>query len=149
MSSPYAAFTNDENIETKVGIILEYDDYCIRIARAGGSNKKFEKAFLAKMKPYRHQMETDTLKDAVANRLMIELYVDTIVLEWSVKNEEGKYVPGIHGLDGSILTYSRENAITIFEKFPDLFKDVQAQSRKSSLFKALEAEETAKNSAAV
>lgn len=146
MANPYELFKTDEKMEAEQGVVLDYGDFRIRIARAGGANKKFSKMYEARTKSFRRQMETETLPEEVANRLMVELYVDAVVLGMTVKDKDGKFVDGIYDAEGNILEYNRRNAIDIFMNLPELFRDIQVQANKISLFRAEELEKDAKNS---
>ncbi len=54
--SLYKQFGTDKNLETS-GIVLQYGEGVeIRIARAGGSNKRYQKSMTQRSKPYRRAM---------------------------------------------------------------------------------------------
>ena len=136
MASPYELFKTDEKFEVEQGVTLDYGEFKIRIARAGGANKRFGKLLNTRLKPHRRQMETDTMDEKVALKIMIETYADTIVLGWEgVKDETGK-----------IMVYSKENVIKLFTDLPELFRDVQRQADNVALFRAEELAEDSKNS---
>lgn len=135
MTSPYTQFETDAALETE-GVVLDYGEFRIRIARAGGANKKFAKVLEAKLKPYRRQIANDTLDEEVARRIQIEAYADAIVLGWD----------DMKGRDGKPLAFSRDNCIRLFNDLPDLFADVREQSAKVALFRREEIEEAAGNS---
>lgn len=143
--NPYSMFKNDENAEVNQGVVLNYGDFRVRIARAGGANKKFGRLLTARLKPYKRQLDTETMQDEVAAKLMAEIYADSIILGWVSKNGEDKFVEGIHAEDGSIVPYSREAVIGILTKLPDLFRDIQIQAAQVSLFRSVEQEKEAKN----
>lgn len=130
--SIYQKFGTDKKSEQE-GIILDYGDgMTIRIARAGGSNVRFEKAVQSKMRKFGLQAKHDLLEPEQMRGVMREVFAETIVLEWTGFTDE----------EGNALPLSRENIIKVFTDLPDLFDDVLEQSRKSSLFKSslLEAE---------
>lgn len=139
MASPYELFKTDEKAELDEGVILDYGEFNIRIARAGGSNKKFGKLLNVRLKPHRRQMETDTMDDAVATRIMVETYADSIILGWN----------NVKDASGADMEYNRENVIKLFTDLPDLFRDVQSQAGQVALFRSAEADATIKNSVAV
>lgn len=143
MSPLFKTFKADANLE-KTGILLEYGTtkrdgkevpVCIRIARAGGANSQFDKVMEHKTKPYKRLIQSDSLDKKVSERIMREVYAETVVLGWeNVQNEEGEF-----------LEYNTQNVISIFEQLPDLFTDVVTQSQKQSLFRAEVIEADAKN----
>ena len=130
--SIYSKFKTDKKAEQE-GIILDYGDgITIKIARAGGSNLKFEKAVQAKMRKYGLQAKHDLLEPEQMRTIFREVLAETVVLGWT----------GFDDGEGNVLTCTQENVLKVFTDLPDLFDDVLEQSRKSSLFKnnLLEAE---------
>ncbi len=146
MANPYELFKTDEKVEVEQGVTLDYGAFRVRIARAGGNNKKFGKLLIARMKPYRRQLDTDTMDEEVSAAILRGVYADAIVLGFDVKNEDGTYEVGIPAEDGSVKPFTRENLIKIFEDLPEFFRDVQDQANRVSLFRAAELEADVKNS---
>lgn len=140
MTSLFRQFRTDASLE-KVGIILEYGQTAsganigIRIARAGGANDAYTKALEAKVKPYRRQIQTETVDRKLLERLMREVYAETVVLGWENVEEE----------DGTPIMFSRAACLDLFERLPDLYQDIQEQANKSVLFRAEVMEAEAKN----
>lgn len=131
----YKTYKADDDLE-KQGITLQLgEDVSIRLARAGGSNQKYGKLFGEKIKPYRRQMDNGTLDDAVASRIMAEVYADTIVLGWS----------GVTDENGNHLEFTRDNCIKLFTDLPELFRVVQEEAGRLANFRQAEREEDAKN----
>lgn len=138
-------FQTDAKLESE-GIDLNYGpaddanpeagDVIIRIRRAGGANKEYSKALTSKMRPYRKQVEAGTLDNGVAERVLREVYAETVVIGWkNVKGEDGKDIP-----------FSADAVKDLFSDMPDLFVDVQTQATQMALFRAEVAESIAKNS---
>lgn len=149
MAGPYELFKNDENLETK-GVELDYGDFRITVARAGGTNKKFPKTFEAKTRPYRRAIAAGTLDPEVDRKVMAEVYADSVVLGWArnVKNEDGSVTVKngvIPGPDGEDIPFTKANVIKLFMDLPDLFADVVEQAGKIGLFREDEKEVDAKN----
>lgn len=133
--SIYEKFATDKKAEQQ-GITLDYGDGLeIQIARAGGSNIKFEKTVQAKMRKYGLQAKHDLLEPEQMREVMREVLAETVVLGWK----------GVTNREGTELEFSRENCIQLFKDLPDLFEDVLEQSRKAALFKAEILEGEAKN----
>lgn len=131
LMSLYKQFKSDDKLE-KQGILLEYgfnsaeQPITIRIARAGGANTAYTKMLETRVKPYRRQIQTETIDNGVVEKLMREVYAATVVLGWeNVEDSEGNPLP-----------YSVANAVKLFTDLPDLFKDIQEQSQRSALFRA-------------
>lgn len=134
MSGPYSVFLTDKALE-KEGIVLDYGDFKIKVARAGGANAAFQKALTAKVRPYKRQLDAGTIPDDVAEKLFLDVYAEAVVLGWEgVTDENGKPLP-----------YSKENAVKLFSDLPDLFRDVQNQAAAISNFRAEVTEDTIKN----
>jgi hypothetical protein len=138
--SLYNNFKTDESLE-KTGIVLEYGENSegkiigIRIARAGGSNKLYASRLEALTKGYRTQIESGAIEKSTVDRIMRQVYADTVVLGW--ENVEDK--------DGKPLEFNKDNVIQLFTDLPDLFDDVRSQATKWSLFRKVEQERDAKN----
>lgn len=138
--SLYSQFQTDAELERK-GILLEYGEtedgkpICIRIARAGGANKSFEKRMEAETKPIRRQLQNETANNAQLLKILRKVYAETVVLGWeNVQDRDGKPIP-----------FTVDNCIQLFTDLPDLFTDVQEQSRRAALFRAQLREADAKN----
>ena len=123
--SIYEKFATDNKSEQE-GIVLDYGDGLeIRIARAGGSNIKFEKAVQKKMRKYGLQAKHDLLEPEQMREVMREVLAETVVLSWK----------GVTNREGTALEFTRDNCIQLFKDLPDLFEDIMEQSRKAALFK--------------
>lgn len=145
--SLYSQFKTNADLERE-GILLEYGTasngkpIAIRIARAGGSNVMFQKRAEALVKPMRRQIQTETADDKQIQRVMRQLYAETVVLGWEnvelpVVNEDGSRTGAMQ-----FVPYTVANCIKLFEDLPDLFTDLQEQAQRSALFRQtiLEAE---------
>jgi len=134
MTSPYALFSTDTNLE-QAGITLDYGSFRLSIARAGGANRKFAQVLEAKLKPHRRQIQTETLADEVAHRLIVEAYAESVILGWD----------GVVDTAGQPLPFTRDNAVRLMTDLPDLFRDVQEQATKAALFRRQAQEADEKN----
>lgn len=129
--SLYNTFETDKSLE-RDGIVLDYgfnsknEPIQIRIARAGGANAKFAKVLEQKMKPYKRAIANDTMDNKVAEKLLVEAYADSVILDWT----------GVEDREGTALDFNRENVVKVLTDLPDLFMDIQSQSQKSALFRA-------------
>jgi hypothetical protein len=149
----YKQFKTDTDLE-KEGIDLNYGDFIVKVARAGGGNKKFARVLEAKMKPVRRAVQTESLDNKRAEALMREAYAEGVVLMWSVRvkaDDKGKpveplqlmtegdgntvFVQGIEGPDGDVLPFNVENVVATFQALPELFADIREQSGKMGLFR--------------
>ncbi len=144
--SMFKSFKTDTSLEQK-GVVIEYDDFRVTIARSGGSNKKYAKALEAKTRPIRRAIETDTLGEERGRAILHEVFAEAVVLNWETRIgiEEDDWEVGIESPEGGILPFTKENVIKTFQLLPDLFQDLQAQSNKISLFRGQDQEDAAGN----
>lgn len=129
--SLFKIFKTDPKLEAD-GILIDYGNdektgkpMRFRVARMGPSNQRFAKITDQRMKPYRRQLQTETMDLKLAEKLMMEIFVDTILLGWE----------NITGDKGGELVFNRENAIELFTALPDLYNDLREQAQKSALFR--------------
>lgn len=132
--SIYKLFATDPGLE-KDGFALEYGDATFIIARAGGANKKFQSCIERKMRPYRSAINSGTMDEKTAQKLLAEAYAEAIILAWE----------GVTDQDDEPLEFTKENVIKVLIDLPDLFIDIQEQSTKVANFTIAEASEDAKS----
>lgn len=137
MTSFYDTFSTDKDLEAGKGVTLDYGAAgSITIHRAGGANRKFLTTMDAKLKPYRRQIQAKTMDDSVADRLMAEIYADSIIVGWK----------GVKDASGKALSYTRDNVIKVLTDLPELFNDIKEQSSIVANFRKEQIETEAKNS---
>ncbi len=119
------------------GIVLDYGDSGkIRIARAGGSNRKYtEQVRLKLLKPYERQIANNTMDEEASTRIFAEIYASTIILGWE----------GVSDENGKPLAFTRDNVIKLLTDLPELFRDIQDAAQKFSNFREAELDEERKN----
>jgi len=144
MSGMYKQFSTDKELEKK-GIVLDYGQFRVTVARAGSANHKFVRTHEILTKPVRRLIEQEILPVEKEREISRQLYAKAVVLNWEVKDDKEKWKQGIEAPDGSILPYTEENVINTFAALPDLFADIQIQSNKMQLFRAADKEADAKN----
>jgi hypothetical protein len=125
-------YQTDKELESQIGIWLKFPgDRKIHVLRAGGSNTKFIRIFNNKIKPHERQMKRGTLDPDLSNDIIIDAYLEAVVLGWSgFKDEEGNEIP-----------YSKEAARELFKALPELFNDVVNYASDLALFQEEEAKE--------
>lgn len=138
--SLYKQFKTNSNLE-KDGIIIEYGHtdqgkpIQIKIARAGGANTAYSRVLEAKVKPYRRQIQNETIERETMTGIMREVYAETVVIGWS----------NVQNAQGEDLEFNRENVIQLFTDLPELFEDIQSQANNVAIFRETILEEEAKN----
>jgi hypothetical protein len=138
--SLYSQFATDTNQE-KDGIFLQYGTNSkglpvrIKIARAGGSNARFAKILERETKPYRRQIQMETLDEETGQIIQRRVYAKAVILGWeNVEDKAGVAIP-----------FTEENVIKVLTDLPDLFIDIRECAAKAALFRSDALESDAKN----
>lgn len=135
-------FATDVSLETE-GIVIDYGNDRIRIARAGGANKKFAKLLERRTKPFRRAIAVGAFSNDRSMDIMREVYAHAVVLDWEV-NKGTETVPkwekGIDPKDAgttgkNLLPVTPENIKKVFINLPDLFIDLQQQAQAGALYR--------------
>lgn len=142
MSGLFKQYKTDKNAETKgVKITFEEaanDDGTIPaffISRMGGSNRQYQAALEAKVRPYKRHMELGILKNEVAESLFLEVFCDTILTGWeNVLDENNAGIP-----------YSKPAALDLMKALPDVYSRLQEEAKLASNFREFQQEAQAKN----
>lgn len=138
-TSMYAAFKTNQNVEQE-GVWVDYGQFRVRVARAGGSNKKFSRIFETKMRPYQRALKTETIDNDTVARLLREAYVDGIITGWQTKKkaEDGKtdvWKDVVVLPDGSEVPSTKDAWLKVLEETTELFLDIQNMSTTLSLYR--------------
>lgn len=112
------------------------------ISRASRSNTRYQKKLEFATRPYRRQIELGTLDDSVAERVFMEVFVDSVLKGW--ENIKLSDVTG-DVTDEGFAPFTRDNAVNLFTRLPELYDDLQAQSKSAALFKEEQMEVATKN----
>lgn len=147
--SMFDQYETDSDLE-KDGVWFENEDYRIKIAHAGGSNKKYATYFESKTKPLRRAITAGTLDPKRGEAILHDVYAHTIVKAWEISEEvdkDGKQIwkSGIHKKGGGILPFNVENVMETFRLLPKLFADIQQFSEGITMYRKEDLEEEAKN----
>lgn len=120
------SYETSELLETQ-GVWLDFEGFSIKVARAGGANKAFEKAYNAKMKPLL-TLSRGNLMNIPTDRqhkVNMECWAEHVVLDWTVVE--------ILEDDGSLeieqdVPCTYENVVEFFEEYPEVFNEVVSYS---------------------
>lgn len=145
MTSMYEQFKTDAELERN-GVEIDYGDFRVTVARAGGANKRFARVLESKSKPYRRAIQTETMNLELSIGLLREVYAEAIILRWETKvNEEwliGIEPPPDVDLEAveltneGLLAFTRDNIVEVFTLLPDLFQDLQEQAQKIAMYRS-------------
>lgn len=138
--SLYSDFETNKDLETN-GVKVEYGpnkDKTIPtffIRRMSRSNKKYTKGLEKATRPHRRAIELETMQTSQAEKISMEVFVETILVGWeNVQNRKNEVVP-----------YTKEAATKLFNELPDFYDDLQGKASKASLFRDESVEEEAGN----
>lgn len=105
-------FKTDSKLETE-GVWFDLDDNVgFLVRRFGGNNSPSVKAAMQKhYKPYARQIEAGTLDQKKDLEIGVKVFVNACMLDWKGVEIDGKEVP-----------FSKEAAVDLLIKLPDLSK---------------------------
>lgn len=133
--------TNSEKENNGVEIEFpeaENDDKTIPVfivSRMGKANKAYTKALESATRPYRRQIELNTMKNKVAEDIFLKVFCNHVLLGWkNVQNESGEVIP-----------FSKDAAISLMQELPDVYERLQQEASLSSNFRDSVLEEEAGN----
>lgn len=158
--SLFDSFATDKNIE-KTGITYTPDSKtAITLARAGGANVKYQKLLVAETKPFKRQINSDTMDTEVEKKILREVYAKTVILSWEtlVGSEDDEDNPprlatgiepwpGYNGdlTEDGLVPFTVENVVRILVLLPELFSEIMQTASNYALFRQQEREDDAKN----
>ena len=132
--SIFDVFETDADLE-KQGFVLRFGEGIeIVIARSGGANKRFSRYHENLMRPYRTQVASGTLDEAVLRELLADSYSHSIVLGWK----------GVIGRDGNKMQFNKKNVEEVLLACPDLFDTIMTESQRMVNFQHAGMESDAK-----
>jgi hypothetical protein len=143
--NPYEMFETDSGKERK-GVEIDYGSFRVTITRAGGSNKAYQSALKRRMDPHKRAVQNGTISDEFAERLLNEVYADSIITNWDSLVETGEldeesgnpvteWKNGIVNRAGELLEFNWENVVHTLCDLPDLARDLRGQAADMALFK--------------
>jgi len=99
-------FATDKEAE-KGGVWFEIGEGGhVKIARL--NNPIYRANFRKKIEPYRQAVEMGTMDDDSADKILIQVLAETIVVDWKGLTDEGENVP-----------FTRDKAIELMTEYPD------------------------------
>lgn len=112
------------------------------VARRGGRNYAFSKAQEARSKPYRHQIQTETLPKSKEIELNALMFADACMKGW--ENVPLSDITGDPKDANELAPFNHGNVVKLLLNIPDLASTVYIQTSGADLYK-LQREEDAKN----
>jgi len=142
--SMYDTFSTDKQSETE-GVWVDYGQFRVRLARAGGANKNYQKQLERISRPYRRAIATDSLDPQVASGILKKTYAKAVITGWEVMRDD-EFVSGIDQPDiDEPAPFNEENVLKALTDLDDLFLDLQSQASGIALYRAGLREDAAGN----
>ena len=136
-------FKTNNALETN-GIDIEYGEGLqIKVARAGGGNKKFTRTITRLTKAHRSAIQHGIISDEVADGIVLQAYAEAVIMSWTGVTKE---VLTGNEADTEELECTVDNIIAVMKELPDLFADIQKVSQELASFRAEILENDSKNS---
>ena len=133
-----------EGVEVEVGINeANGQPIVIRISRMSKANKRYTKRLEAVTRPHQSAIQNESLDNELAQKMLREVFVDTILLGWS--NLPKSDLTGDDADKDTLLDFNRENALALFAELPDLYDDWEERAKKAASFREKEREDAAGN----
>ena len=148
--SMYQQFQTDKQMEVG-GIIVDYGDFRVTLARAGGGNKSYTRKLEALSKPHKRAIQAGALDPATASTIMRTALIQGCIKKWEVRvaDDKGKngfaWKQGIHAPDGSVLPFNEDNLDRALRDLEDLMLDLNQQASNAALYRIEQLEEDVGN----
>lgn len=148
-ANPYAAYATNINLELE-GVWLVEPSFRVKIARAGGSNERYNERFAALVKPHKRAIQLDRLSKEVDDDLMRILYADCVIMDWEVLDSE-KSQPGkpvykariMHSFpSGEEVPFAKPEVMNVLANVHEFRRYLMAQANDVSIFQGQTDEET-------
>jgi hypothetical protein len=136
MTDLFKAYETNADAE-KTGVPIHPDfapEITFMVARAGGANESFAKEGEKRFRPYRRAIEQGGLDNKIATKLAMELFIDTQLKGWEGISEDGVEYP-----------YTRDNAVKLFTRLPELHIELQRKAQSMATFQRRDLDDDAKN----
>jgi hypothetical protein len=125
-------FTTNKDAEVK-GKWVTIGPASFLLARAGGSNKKFERSVSSVLRPHQRRIQTGMMDNSEAEDLAVGPFVDAVLLDWKnvrpmKQDEDGEWSVG------EPIPFNKENAVRILSEHRDLFRYLLEESQRIANF---------------
>jgi hypothetical protein len=133
----FEMFKTDERRETN-GRWVDYGDKSGRflVAHIKQRDSAYSKLLRAKLKPYRRQIQAETMDESTLRDIMVDVFAEKGLLGWE----------GVHDAEGQEIPYSADKAKWLLRELPVLYDDLFEVAGDFSNFRLAESEADAKNS---
>jgi len=133
------AYQTDEKLE-RDGIRYDTGGAWFMLARAGGANHKYQKVMEVLTKPYRKQIQNNTIDGQLAKELTYKGFARAVVRGWG-----GVTMADVGGQGDEPAPFNEENCVKLFQNLPELFAEIQEVAQNHTVYLANVLEEDAGN----
>lgn len=145
----YSSFKTNADLE-KTGISLDLGYVRIKLARAGGSNQRYNAAMEKVSKQHQRAIQNGLMENSRAMEILREVYAECVVLDWETNvaeaGDEPEFKRGIESPDGGeLLPFNKENVIATLKALPDLFVELQTTATNIQFFRQSLIDDAVKN----
>lgn len=138
MKSLRTAFKTSPKLETE-GVFLEMANARLKLARAGGSNVKFNAAMAKIAEQHKRAIQNGLLSDDKAKKMLYEAYAEHVVLSWETNvgtDDNPEWREGIEGPeDGVLIAVTFDNIVATFAELHDFFLEVKQTAESVQAFR--------------
>lgn len=141
-------YGTDRALETEgVTIAVDTNDHNgkpinIIVSRMGTTNKRYTKRLEEVTAPHLTAIQNETLDNELGSKILREVFVETVMLGW--ENMPKSELTG-DDKDTDDLPYTAENAIAMFDAFPDFYTVCEGHAKKAANFRTKAREKAGKN----
>lgn len=143
-------FKTSNKLETE-GIWLELGTTRIRVARAGGTNQKYNAAMERVSKEHKRAIANELLTSQQSLTILREAYIETVIKAWQTNvapegSIEEDWQDGIEADDGGeLLPFTPDNVRATLIELPDLFMEIKEAAEKLHYFQQSRLDAAVKN----
>lgn len=119
----YQSYKTSPKLE-KEGVWREFGECRVLIARAGGTNQKYNAVMEKIGKEQGRALKAGLVSNEKAVAILSGTYADTVILAWETF-KDGEYVSGIEGPEGDLLPFTPENVKATLLALPGMLMEIR------------------------
>ena len=127
-------YKTDKNLSEN-GVEVDFGDGVKVVLRRINSEKSKEVRRRLE-RPFQRMIRSNSLPDAKQEEITREQIAEAVIVSWE----------GVEDNQGNLIPYSKQNALKVFEWYPDFLNDIITAITERDTFKNEDREEDAKNS---
>lgn len=128
--SMFGGFKVSPTLENE-GIWADYGTFRVRLRRAGGGNKLYQRTAEQVMRPYQKLSKAGALSNDKAVELLKIIFAKAVIAGWEYQIEDDQWVSGVEDpATGEIVEPTEDVLVRVLDAYPDLFDDLTATARE-------------------